>query len=109
MVYYHLTSKISIYFERSKKYQKKFKFSAMLAQRLLSNSCTNLINHLKNIAFFYNLLARHRKPAKHFIRTRKKPFSTLIVFMINLIKGPCRDELDRFLYPSEIFMKLYHK
>ena len=68
----------------------------MLAWILLSNSCTNLINYLKNIIFSKKFLSRHKNSPKAFTRNRKLPFHTLILFLINLVKGSYQDELDRY-------------
>lgn len=75
----------------------------MLAWILLSNSCAKLIDHLKKIVFSHDFLDRHRKSPKHFTRTRKLPFSTLIFFLINLIKGSYQDELDKYFQAIKHF------
>jgi len=49
---------------------------------------------LKNIIFSEKFLARHRQSDNFFTRNRILPFSTLIFFLINLIKGSLQDELD---------------
>jgi len=68
----------------------------MLAWMLLSNSCANLINYLKNIIFSQEFLSRHRNSPKAFTRNRKLPFHTLIFFLLNFVKGSYQDELDRY-------------
>ena len=106
MLYYHLTSKIIIYSERSKRYQKKNKISAMLAQILLFNSCTNLINYLKNIIFSHDFLAIYRKSTKHSFQTQKIPFYNLSFFLIDRIKGSCREELYKNFQAIKGFIKV---
>jgi len=96
MIYYQSTLNINDFCEGRKKCQKKFKNPPMLAWMLLSNSCAKLINYLKNIIFSQEFLSRHKKSSEAFTRNRKLPFHTLIFFLINLIKGSCQDELDRY-------------
>lgn len=82
--------------KRRKKCRKKFKNVAKLAWRLLSEICANLINYLKNILSSQHFVNRHKNAPKDFTRSRKLPFQTLVLFMINFIKGSYQDELDHF-------------
>lgn len=68
----------------------------MLAQNLLSNICAKLIDFLKEIINSENFINRHRQSPTDFVRQRKLPFSTLIFFLINFVKGSYQDELDHF-------------
>ncbi len=68
----------------------------MLARNLISNICAKLIDYLKNIIHSQHFLERHRNSPKDFTRQRKLPFHTLILFMINRIKGSYQDELDHY-------------
>ena len=67
-----------------------------LAWILLFQNCARLIEFLKSIITSKDFLKRHRQSSKDFTRQRKLPFSTLLFFMINLIKGSYQDELDHF-------------
>lgn len=68
----------------------------MLARKLLSNLCANLIDFLKEIINSENFLICHRQNPTDFVRQRKLTFSTLIFFLINFVKGSYQDELDHF-------------
>jgi hypothetical protein len=81
---------------RSKKCHKKLKKHTMLAWKMLCQNCAGLIMFLKNLILSNDFLKRHRKTSKDFTRQRKLPFSTLLFFLINLIKGSYQDELDLF-------------
>ena len=63
---------------------------------MLFQNCADLIKFFKNLIFSTDFLKRHRQTSKNFIRQRKLPFSTLLLFLINLIKGSYQDELDHF-------------
>ena len=63
---------------------------------MLCRNCAGLIKLLKNLILSDDFLQRHRKNPKDFTRQRKLPFSTLLFFLINLIKGSYQDELDHF-------------
>jgi len=67
-----------------------------LAWKMLFQNCADLIKFFKNLIFSTDFLKRHRQTSKNFIRQRKLPFSTLLLFLINLIKGSYQDELDHF-------------
>ena len=73
----------------------------LLARNLLDNLAGKTIIFVKSIIFSKKFLSRHRNSEKHFLRNRKLPFSTLILFLINLIKGSCQDELDHFFKATE--------
>jgi len=77
----------------------------LLAQRLLFQNCANLIEFVKKLIFDPNFLSRHRKSDKDFTRTRKLPFPTLIVFLMDLATCSYQNELNRFfrlLIPSDL-------
>ena len=67
-----------------------------LAWILLFHNCTRLIDSLKKLITSKDFLKRHRQSSKDFTRQRKLPFTTLLFFLINLIKGSYQDELDHF-------------
>ncbi|MBU0991792.1 MAG: IS4 family transposase [Proteobacteria bacterium] len=58
--------------------------------------CAELIDFLKKIISSQDFIKQHRQSPTNFIRQRKLPFSILIFFLINLIKGSYQDELDHF-------------
>jgi len=58
--------------------------------------CAKLIDFLKKIIPSQDFINQHRQSPTNFIRQRKLPFSMLIFFMMNLIKGSYQDELDHF-------------
>ncbi len=63
---------------------------------MLFQNCAELIKFLKKLICSKDFLKRHRQKSNDFIRQRKLPFSTLLFFLINLIKGSYQDELDHF-------------
>jgi hypothetical protein len=67
-----------------------------LAQNLLLKICANLIDFLRIIITSKTFLNRYRRSPKDFTRERILPFPTMILFLINLIKGSIQDELDYF-------------
>ncbi len=67
-----------------------------MAWNLLSKICAGLIECLKEIINSDIFIKQHRQNPTNFIRQRKLPFSTLIFFLMNLIKGSYQDELDHF-------------
>ncbi len=67
-----------------------------LARNLLSNMCAGLIDFLKKIINSEEFIKQYRQSPTDFIRHRKLPFSMLIFFLMNLIKGSYQDELDHF-------------
>jgi hypothetical protein len=67
-----------------------------LARNLLDKICASLVLSLKKIIFSKEFWSRHREGTQDFIRTRLLPFSTLILFFMNLLKGSIQDELDGF-------------
>jgi Transposase DDE domain. len=48
------------------------------------------------LLYLPDFIAQHRTTPKAFSRTRKLPFQTLCLFLLNLIKGSLQDELDGF-------------
>ena len=68
----------------------------LLARNLISNICAGLIEFLKEIINSEQFIRQHRQNPTDFIRQRKLPFSTLIFFLMNLVKGSYQDELDHF-------------
>jgi hypothetical protein len=57
---------------------------------------TSLINQLKEKLFDTQFIQRHRIGAQSFTRNRLLPFETIVLFLVNLIKGSVQDELDHF-------------
>jgi hypothetical protein len=96
MLVLRLILQINFYLERRKIWQKKLANLLFVAQNLLSKICTKLIEHLKDIIFSKEFLARNRHSPHDFSRQRKLPFHLLILFLLNFIKGSYQDELDKF-------------
>jgi hypothetical protein len=67
-----------------------------LVQSLIFNTCTNLINFIKNIIFSQEFLEKSRKNKKDFSRTRKLPFALLVLYLCNLTKSSYQPELNKF-------------
>lgn len=84
------------YCDRRKKCQIILKIKQKLARKLLCELCANMVESLKKIIFSEQFLAHHRQSDKNFVRNRILPFSALIFFLMNLIKGSLQDELDYF-------------
>lgn len=63
---------------------------------MLGQICANLIDHVGNIVLSEKFVERHKKSPENFTRERKLPFHNLVFLLINLMKGSCQDELDRF-------------
>lgn len=76
--------------------QKMFRKLLNLARVSLGNICANLIDILHQIIHSQIFLNRHKKAQTHFVRKRYLTFTTLIIFMMNLLKGSIEDELHRF-------------
>lgn len=58
--------------------------------------CAKIINNFKKKAFSADSIEHCRKSPQFFTRRRKFNFPTLILFLINFIKGSIQDELDQF-------------
>jgi hypothetical protein len=67
-----------------------------LARKVLSNICANLIEFVQKIIFSQDFIKRNRRQDSDFIRERKLPFSTLILYFCNLIKSSYQPELNKF-------------
>ncbi|MCP4119932.1 MAG: IS4 family transposase [Desulfobacteraceae bacterium] len=63
---------------------------------MLSKTCAELIEYLKEILHSPQFINRHKQSEKDFTRTRILPFQTLFLYFINFIKGSYQDELDHF-------------
>jgi len=63
---------------------------------LLDNISVNLLNKLRDAISCPEFINRHKNSAKDFVRNRILSFQTLLVFLMNLNKGACQDELDNF-------------
>ncbi|MBF0555668.1 MAG: IS4 family transposase [Nitrospirae bacterium] len=67
-----------------------------MAWKVLLKSCTRLIGILREKILSDEFVSKHRSKDKDFKRNRKLPFHTLLLFLINLVKGSLQDELDNF-------------
>ncbi|MBI9030817.1 IS4 family transposase [bacterium] len=61
-----------------------------------SNTCAKLLEFLRKFITSDDFIKQNRQRPTDFIRQRKLPFSTLVFFLINLIKGSYQDELNHF-------------
>lgn len=73
-----------------------FKKIIKLAQILTFNTCANLINFIKKIIYSQTFLENSRKSHTDFSRTRKLPFTLLILYLCNLTKSSYQPELNKF-------------
>lgn len=67
-----------------------------LARNLLLKICAKPIEFLKNIISSQDFINRHRQCATDFTRNRKLPATSLIAFLLSLVRGSYQKELDRF-------------
>ncbi len=84
-----------IFQKRSKKCQKKLKIGMSLARNLPKN-CAKLITFIKNTICDLKFIQQHKQNESDFTRTRCLPFSTIIIFLINLLRASIQNELDKF-------------
>lgn len=83
-----------------------------MAWKLLSTTCAELIDFLKQILLSSSFAARHKNAPTDFTRDRKLPFHTLMLFLTNFIKGSYQDELDHFfksLFKLEVALHFVSK
>ena len=59
-------------------------------------SHAKILKLIRNFVFSLEFLNASRVSEKHFTRKRSLPFPTLILFLINFLKGSLKDELDWF-------------
>lgn len=67
-----------------------------LAQHLIFQVCTKIVETIKDIIHSNDFLAQHRLVTSDFIRDRKLPVSKLLLYLLNLNKRSYQDELDSF-------------
>lgn len=67
-----------------------------MARIWILKCCANLILFLKNLIFSEAFKERHRTSSRFFTRNRALPFPTLLLFLLNQLKGSIQDELDQF-------------
>lgn len=96
MIYYLSIITASYQTERRISCRKKITKLIKLAHTLLSETCAKLVFFLKEIITSDDFIKENRESPKDFTRNRKLSFSTLILFMINLVKGSYQDELDHY-------------
>lgn len=75
---------------------KNLKILSKLAQNLLSETCSNIIEYIQKIIFSQDFLERNRNQKPDFSRNRKLPLSTLILYFCNLTKSSYQPELNKF-------------
>jgi len=76
--------------------QKNLMKTLRLAQKVLSRICAKLVGFLNKYLHSTEFFHRHRLSEKYFSRTRKLPFSTVILFLMNFVRCSLQKELDGF-------------
>lgn len=78
--------------------------------RINKNKSRTIIERIKNKVFSKEFMLSSRYHKKDFTRNRKFPFSSLILFMLNLVKDTLQKELTNFMYiisnPSDTIKKI---
>jgi hypothetical protein len=74
----------------------KIKNAPKLALDLLCDLCASLIDYIKKIITSKDFISRHKKASKDFTRNRSLPLSTVLLFLMNLLKSSIQNELDSF-------------
>ena len=103
---------ILVFCERRKKWEKYFRKTRSLAQKLLRDLYAKLVEFIKKIIFSTEFLESNRIDSKSFSRNRLLPFHYIVLFLINLIKGSYQDELDYFfkaIRNSQTFLRVVTK
>ena len=83
-------------FAKEEKCLKKLKKNRKLAWILICDCCAKLIEYIKNIINSDHFITQHKQNPSDFIRKRKLPFQTLIIFFLNLLSGSYQKELNSF-------------
>lgn len=112
MIYSNLIITANYQIERSISCRNFLTNLTTLARNLIFNICAGLIGYLRAIINSDQFIKRHRQSPTHFIRQRKLTFSTLIFFLINMVKGSYQDELDHFfksIFGFEVVRRIVSK
>lgn len=96
MVYSLSTITANYRYERRIPCRKIYHLLSMLAQNLTCHECAKIFKFLKKIISSNDFIDRNRNSKTAFTRNRKLPFNTLIIFLINFVRGSYQDELDKF-------------
>lgn len=80
---------------KDKKCQINSKIQQSLVRKLLKN-CAKAIDFIKNIISNKEFIEKHKNNPSDFTRNRSLPFSTVFLFLINLLKSSIQNELDKF-------------
>ncbi|HSW62573.1 MAG TPA: IS4 family transposase [Dissulfurispiraceae bacterium] len=91
-----LLTEANLFSKGGKKCRIFLKMLVASARNLRLKNCANLIEYLNNIIFSEDFLSRHRRYQQDFVRQRRLPFHSMILFLMNMIKGSVQDELDYF-------------
>ena len=83
-------------FAKEEKCLKKLKINRKLAWILICDYCAKLIEYIKNIINSDHFITKHKQNPSDFIRKRKLPFQTLIIFFLNLLSGSYQKELNSY-------------
>jgi hypothetical protein len=96
MVYSLSTITANYRYERSIPCRKIIRLLSTLARNLICHECAKIFKFLKKIIASKDFVDRNRASSAAFTRKRKLPLNTLIVFLINFVRGSYQDELDKF-------------
>ncbi len=96
MIYLAIISTSTFLLERRKKYQKKTKNMAISAWKLISQTCAELIDYIKNTLYSSDFVNRHKRSTKDFTRKSKLTFQTIFLFLGNFRKGSYQDDPDHY-------------
>lgn len=96
MIYSNLIITANYQIERSISCRNFLTNLTTLARNLIFRICAGLVGFLKELINSDHFINQYRQSPTHFIRNRKLTFSTLILFLINMVKGSYQDELDYF-------------
>lgn len=69
---------------------------SMLARNLICHECAKIFKFVNKIISSEDFIVRNRLSNTAFTRKRKLPLNTLIIFLVNFVRGSYQDELDKF-------------
>lgn len=96
MVYSLSTITANYRYERRIPCRKIIFLLSRLARNLICHEYAKIFKFLNKIISSQDFLARNRLSNTAFTRKRKLPLNTLILFLVNFVRGSYQDELDKF-------------
>lgn len=96
MVYSLSTITANYRYERRIPCRKIVLVLSKLAQNLICHECAKIFKFIYKIISSEDFLARNRISNTAFTRKRRLPLNTLIIFLVNFVRGSYQDELDKF-------------